>query len=182
MNMILWVFLALAFGLMAFLTIQEDLPPELSFLKGNGTGVVEQTPGQAQTVRQLEGWTITQQGPVLEATRKLSGELVVGGTTYDVPTFGVLCNAGKPDARFDTRMVTTGVKTTSVAIDGKPSEWAKGGANNVFPPNATEFVRYAAQQKTVALTFSYRDLGKQTVQLDASQLAQLLASFPQSCQ
>ncbi|KWT98289.1 MULTISPECIES: hypothetical protein [unclassified Variovorax] len=180
MNAILWIFVALAFGLMAFVSIQDKVPEELAFLKSGG-GIVEGPLPEQLKEEQLDGWTIRQQGPVLEATRRATGDMVVNGTSYDVPSFGLLCNAGAPDARIDSRMATTGVKTTPVEVDGKAAEWQKGSGLNIFPPNPVEFTRYLASKPSVSLTLSFRDLGKQTVVFDTHQLKQLLRGFPQSC-
>jgi hypothetical protein len=180
MNAVIWIFVALAFGLMAFVSIQDEVPDELAFLKSSGPAI-EASAAEQLKEEQLEGWTIRQQGPVLEATRRASGDLVVNGTTYDVPSFGLLCNAGAPDARVDSRMPTTGVKTTPVEVDGKEAQWLKGSDLNIFPPNPVEFTRYLASKPSVSLTLSFRDLGKQTVAFDTHQLKQLLRGFPQSC-
>ena len=180
-NKVLWVFLAFAFGIMLFVSIQDKLPNELSFLKNDSTPAATQPAAAQPKVSNLAGWTVRQQGPALEATRRFSGELTVGGTAYDVPELGILCNAGKLDARIDTRMPTTGARVTRIALDGHAQDWDKGGGTNIFPQSAADLVHYLAARPSVSVTLSYKDLGNQTTSLDTQAMRQLLAAFPASC-
>lgn len=187
MMKVLWVFIAFAFGLMLFVSIQDKLPDELSFLKGTPGAVTvpaASSPGAAGAAKTgvVEGWTLHQQGSAIEATRRFSGELAVSGTTYDVPEIGVLCNNGKLDARIDSRLGTTGVKTTRVVVDGEASEWDKGHGSNVFPRDAVAFVHSLLKRDSAAVTVSYVELGAQTSSLDTRGLKKVLELFPAGCQ
>jgi hypothetical protein len=182
MNTILWVFLAFAAGLMLFVSIQDDIPDELSFLK-NKSGVVQHNSTTvAPTVTQYGGWTVRQAGAVVEMTRRLSGRIEVNGTAYDTPEIGILCNNGMLDLRLDTRMPTTGTRTTPVGISGlSVAEWDKSATKNIFPKEPRPVLQALLSQKSVAVTVSYASLGRFTTQLDTSELPQLVASLPQNC-
>ena len=98
-----------------------------------------------------------------------------------MPELGILCNAGKLDARIDTRMPTTGARVTRIALDGHAQDWDKGGGTNIFPQSAADLVHYLAARPSVSVTLSYKDLGNQTTSLDTQAMRQLLAAFPASC-
>jgi hypothetical protein len=182
MNKVLWIFLAFAFGIMLFVSIQDKLPNELGFLKSDGTTAAVIPAASQPKVSSLAGWTVRQQGTALEAMRRFAGDLKVGGTPYDVPELGILCNAGKLDARIDSRLSTTGARTTRVLIDGQAQQWDKGQGANLFPGSAVDFVRYLESRASVNVTLSYVDLGNQTTVLETKDLSRLMAAFPPSCQ
>ncbi|MNR71680.1 hypothetical protein D3C71_23120 [compost metagenome] len=178
----LFIFLALAFGLMAFVSMQDDIPEELGFLKSAASSVTQpkgHPPPSALT--RLEGWTIVQSGPVIEATRQFSGEIVVKGVRYDVPTLGVLCNAGKLDARIEARHQLAAGEPLQVSLDGAQQTWARGGGTNVFPPAPVEFVRYLSGKPKVSVSLPFADFGRQTVTVDTSLLKDVLRALPASC-
>ncbi|KWU17849.1 hypothetical protein [Burkholderia cenocepacia] len=183
MNKVLWIFIAFAFGIMLFVSIQDKLPPELAILKNDGAVPAATVPASGQVkVQSLAGWTVRQQGTALEATRRFSGDLKVGSSSYDVPQLGILCNAGKLDARIDSRLPTTGARATRVVIDGQTQQWDKGQGTNLFPSSAVDFVRYLESRERVSITLSYLDLGTQSTTLDTKDMRQLIAAFPPTCQ
>lgn len=181
MNAALWIFLAGAFGLMLFVSIQDEIPKELEFLRAGPPPVYAEDAALKKTTVQLEGWTVSHVGQVYEATKRMSGEIVANGTSYDVPTVGLLCNAGVLDARVDTRMTTTGTKTTKVLMGDKPSNWPKGTGNNVFPVDAKAFLEHVKTGPTAKFSFSYVDLGLQPVTLNTEAMSKVLELFPATC-
>ena len=186
MNTILWVFIALAGAIILFTSIQDELPEELGFLKNKGTTtLVAEAPKRGPTgatVSEYQGWTIRTTGTAVEFVRPFTGSIVVNGTPYDAPEFGLLCDKGKLDMRIDTRMTTTGRKTTMVDIGGMGKvEWEKSASKNIFPKDARKVLTHLYTVNPAQFKISYAELGAYTVQLDTSALALLLQNMPASC-
>jgi hypothetical protein len=168
-------------------SIQDKMPDELGFLRKGTvpTGASAAVPGGARgpvSVRSINGWTLRQQGTNVELTRKFTGEINAGGTTYDVPEVGILCNQGKLDARIDTRMNTTGTRTTRVGLDGTSSDWDKSPSTNIFPRDPKALLQHLKADATAQVTLSFVDIGAQTVSLDTKGLSGALQYFPAACQ
>lgn len=185
MNAVLWIFIALVFGLMLFVSIQEELPPELAFLKN--TAVTTGAPAEAGSPQaqnfNYEGWQVRQSGVTIELVKPLEGRLERDGVVFDTPELGILCHDGKLDLRLDTRLAVTGAKTTPVRFHDVDSPWTKGLNRNIFPADPTTTVRkLAAAQGSVAVTLSYVELGNQTTTLNLRGLPQLMERLPRSCQ
>lgn len=186
MNTFLWIFIALAFGLLLFTSVQDKVPEELSFLRANGGNVATLGENQSGDVRRsfsYEGWSVRQEGPTIEFTKPFSGEIDVNGTRYDTPVLGILCHQGKLDVRVDTRMATTGTKTTQVTLSaGGRQTWAKGTDTNVFPSDPSGFVAGLAKaMRPLEMTVSYAELGNHTVTVNGQGLLPLVQQLPQGC-
>ncbi len=178
MNAILWIFVALAFGLMLFVSISDDIPDELGFLKAK---VVETQPG-AKSTTQYKGWTIKQGGGAAEFSRQLDGQIQGNTVTGPAPEIGILCAAGKLDMRIDARKLTTGVRTTAVELSGLGRlEWQKGTDRNVFPPDARAALGAILSQPTSTVTLSYVEAGLQRFTLNTDGLKPLVDQLPASC-
>jgi len=187
MHTALWVFIAAAIGLMLFSTLQEDLPNELSFLKMPENAVVV-TPGGGATgpaVRTSlhQGWEVQQTGNTLSASRAFRGVLEVNGQVYDTPQLGVLCHEDKLSVRIDSRMATTGMAKTPVALGTAEQDWDKGAAGmNVLAPNPSQVLALLLKaQEPVGVTLSYRELGKQTAYVDTTGLQDIAAAMRPGC-
>lgn len=180
MNTILWVFISLAAGVMLFAGLQENLPPELSFLKSTGETA---SPVTGKSVTRSGPWTITQAGSAIEFSSRLTGRIEVNGTANDTPEIGILCNEGKLDLRLDTRMATTGTRSTPISVSGLgESDWDKSATKNIFPRDPHQLLRLFAAGTPVSLTISYATLGKFTLQVETTDLPKLIARLPVSCQ
>ncbi len=188
MNAVLWIFIAMAFGLMLFVSIQDELPPELEFLKqsspaserGTTTGAAQQNSASTKTFA-YEGWSVRQTGATIEMVKPLEGKLEISGTQFDNPELGILCHAGKLDLRIDTRLAVNGTKTTQVSLGGETSSWSKGTGRNIFPESPRQQLALLAGGRPVEVVISFVDLGKQRLRLDPRGLAQLQAQLPASC-
>ncbi len=181
MNTILWIFVALAFGLMLFVSLSEDIPDELGFLKAK---VVETqpVPGGAKSVTQYKGWTIKQGGGAAEFSRSLDGQIQGNTVSGPAPEIGILCAAGKLDMRIDARRTTTGARTTPVELSGLGLlEWQKGTDRNVFPPDARAALGAVLSQAAPAVTLSYAEAGLQRFTLNIEGLKPLVDQLPASC-
>lgn len=188
MNAVLWIFLAFAAAILLFSTIQDELPDELGFLKNKGTvmtGAARQDgrAGEPARVTQYQGWTIRTTSSAVEFVRPLSASIVVNGTPYDAPEFGLLCDNGRLDMRLDTRTNTTGTKTTPVTVTGLGAQqWDKSASKNIFPKDARTLLRHLQSTNAVQFRISYVELGVQTVSLDTSALPALVQTLPAPCQ
>lgn len=188
MNTILWVFIALAGAFILFANLQDQLPDELGFLKNKGT-TTQVAPSGAQqpappgvVISEYQGWTIRKTASAVEFVRPMAGAIMVNGTPYDAPEFGLLCDNGKLDMRIDTRMATTGIKSTPVVISGLGSQqWDKSSSKNIFPKDSRKMLAHLYTATPVEFKFSYVELGIQKAQLDTSALPQLLQALPATC-
>ena len=187
MHAVLWIFIAAAMGLMLFSTLQENLPDELSFLK---TTSVETSPPEADPslvaktgITTLEKWTMRRAGDTIELVQRMSGQIEAGGVVYDNPEIGILCHKGRLDVRIDARHATTGTRTTPVEVKpGSSMVWTKGTAKNVFPADPKSLVSTLAKSTgPVKFSFSYIELGNQTVELAPKGLKALLGTLPTTC-
>lgn len=188
MMAVLWIAIAAAFGLLMFTSLQDSLPDELSILKNKGGSASIQKLGATTTGAERKnfnylGWTVRQEGPTVELTKKLNGTIEAGGTVYDNPEIGFLCHLGKLDVRIDTRNAVTGVKTTPLSVsNGAQQNWSKGTGMNIFPDNPQAFAADMAKAlKPVEFKFSFVELGAQTVKLNGEGLFALLKQLPPGC-
>lgn len=182
MNTVLWVFIALAFGVILFTGLQDDLPEELSFLK-NKSGVTTQgTVPLGTKVSSYQGWTIRQTSTAVELVKPLQAKIEVNGSAYVNPEFGYLCNAGKLDMRIDTHSSTTGTRMTPVSVAGVGrQEWDKSKSANIFPKDPHALLKVLTSTPSVEFTLSYAELGLQRVTLDTQGLDALIKDLPPSC-
>lgn len=186
MNTFLWVFIALAGAVIIFTSIQDELPDELGFLKNKGTTTLvapaTKRDATGAAVTEYQGWSIRSTATAVEFVRPFTGSIVVNGTPYDMPEFGLLCDKGRLDMRIDTRMTTTGRKTTPVDIQGLGTvEWDKSVSKNIFPKDARKVLTHLYTVSPAQFKISYAELGAFTIQLDTSALAVLLQNMPASC-
>jgi len=188
MNTILWVFIALAGAFILFANLQDQLPDELDFLKNKGT-TTQVAPSGAQqpavpgvVISEYQGWTIRKTASTVEFVRPMSASIMVNGTPYAAPEFGLLCDNGKLDMRIDTRMTTTGLKSTPVVVSGLGSQqWDKSSTKNIFPKDSRKMLAHLYTATPIDFKFSYAELGVQKAQLDTSALSQLLQALPTTC-
>jgi hypothetical protein len=173
MHAVLWIFLAFAFALMLFSSIQDDLPKELSFLKG----------GKSSASQTYEGWTIRQAGSAVEYSRLLQFSPAPDNISFKMPELGILCNNGVLDLRIDTKQKTTGAKATSVAINGIPYEWDKGTGTNIFPKLPKEALASLVAANPSQVVLSYAQTGLQPTLVEGMPaLSTLIKQLPSSCQ
>jgi len=186
MNTLLWVFIALAGAFILFASLQDQLPDELGFLKNKeattlaAPGAPKAVPGVS--ISEYQGWTIRTTPSAVEFVRPMSAAIVVNGTPYAPPEFGLLCDNGKLDMRIDTRMKTTGLKSTPVVVSGLGSQpWDKSSSYNIFPKDSQKMLKHLYTATPIEFKFSYSEIGVQTAQLDTSALPQLLQALPETC-
>lgn len=182
MHAFIWIFLAIAMALMLFSSIQPDLPDELSFLKGTmEVDVVPEQPG-LQQFKHL-GWLVQESPGVTSLTKAFQGPLVVNGTSYEAPELGVLCYQGTLNVRIDSKVATTGTKTSVVTFAGRKESWDKGAAGmNLLAPQPLESLKaLVAEMPRGAASLSYRDLGAQHVGVDTTGLSELVARMAPTC-
>lgn len=184
MNTVLWIFVAIAGGLLLFTSIQDELPTELAFLKGSPVDASAPAAQGSipQGMSQYQGWNIRNVNGAIELTRALQSNIVVNGVVYDSPEFGLLCNKGKLDMRLDTKAQTTGRKTTVVAVGAQaPQPWDKSASFNIFPKKSTALLELLRTGQPLEFKISYAELGLQAARLDASALPSLLQAMPVAC-
>lgn len=180
MNAVLWIFLAIAGGIMLFSALQEDLPEELAILKGDAPAEKVKFDKKEFTYK---GWNVRQQDYTIELTRTMDGELSGVAGTFKPPVLGVLCHEGKLDMRIDTGYALTGTKTTQVRVNGDRQVWVKGQGTNVFPPKPKTLLNDIVTKETpLSVNLSYVDLGSNSFTLDAEGLKELKPQLPKSCQ
>ncbi|MCC5610897.1 hypothetical protein LC612_30150 [Nostoc sp. CHAB 5834] len=178
MNAFLWIFIAVALGLMLFASIQDSLPDELSFLKGEE---VATAPGGADGTRSIyEGWQVRQVGDTVELVKGFRGRLEINGVQHDAPEIGILCSKGKLDLRIDTRIPVTAPVT--VAINEVESSWTKGSGNNILPSDPYDIMKQLSYAGANAkFTLNYKNGGPKTVNLVPTGLSALVAQLPPTC-
>jgi hypothetical protein len=173
MHAALWIFIAFAFALMLFSSIQEDLPKELSFLKG----------GKTNANVTYEGWTIRQANSAVEYSRLLQFSPAPDNVSYKMPEIGVLCNNGVLDLRIDAKQKTTGAAATSVTINGIAYDWDKGTGSNIFPKQPKVALKAILQGNPSQVVLSYAQTGLQPTLVEGiPALAMLVKQLPVSCQ
>lgn len=175
------IFVVLAFALLLFSSLQDDIPDELSFLRSKPTGAVV-APNTAKVVT-YKGWKATQVGSAVELVKAFNGTIAVGAIMYPAPEIGVLCYDNKLDIRVNTKSPTTGTTTSEVAVGTDAAQaWGKGAGNNLFPPQPDQFLRALVEAKTgLTLNVSYRTLGVHASTLDTTGLAELVQQLPPNC-
>lgn len=171
---------------MLFTSLLDSVPPELAFLKSGTTSTTPSKQSATAASRKnytYGGWRIRQEGLTVELTHSFAGKLEVNGNRYDLPELGILCNKGKLDVRVDTRNAVTGLDTTPVTVFGiNDKAWSKGAGKNIFPADSSQLTSGLARATgPVDFTFSFVELGSQTLQLDAAGLRALLEQLPPGC-
>ena len=190
LNLILWIFLAFAFGLILFFSIQDKIPDELYFLKNQGSARTSAAsasePGQRGG--EYEGWSVRQVGAVVEITkslRKVGTEPKSNGVdiSHRNPTLGILCDNGRLDVRVDAAGPTTGRTQTAVGMSIQlQRDWDKGQGTNIFPKDPHALLRGLQTQPVVAFELSYIDAGAVKVAVETKGLAELVQRLPATCQ
>lgn len=180
------IFLAFAFGLFAFATLQDkELPPELEFLLSKTGGVgTSLEPGSFSETKLDSGWLLRTQGESIELSKRMANEIVVGESRYDAPVVGILCQSPRIDARIDTRILTQGGTHTPVSINnGAPSQWVKGSGTNIFPLDAYSFIRELANASggSMLFTFQVEGVGPVSTTLEVSSLNASLNYLSSGC-
>lgn len=185
LNTILWIFLAFAFGLILFFSIQDRIPDELSFLKGTEPEKTFRTPdGSVMKVQEYQGWSIRSSQSTVELVKKMFGE-GTPDTRGGVPAgqeIGILCNAGKLDMRLDVRGPTTGVRSTPVVVDGLGEMmFDKGTGTNIFPQDPLRLLQRLNRGDSVRFVVEYSVRGTVALTLDSKGLGELTQQLPASC-
>lgn len=183
MNTALWVFIALAFGLLLFTSLQGDIPDELSWLRmepAGSTAPAASTPGAGSLT--YEGWSVKYAPETLEIIKTVGQPVQAGNTLLQPPELGILCHQGKLDIRLKTRNATTGIQTTPVVFGDVEAAWEKGKANNSFPPNPQALLQ-DLQRATgpIRVVVSLKDHGNQQFVLDTRGASELISRFPVAC-
>ena len=165
----IFVFIAIAFGLMLFASLQDKIPDELAFLKDKP---VPKTVAGAK-VQQYKGWTIAETSSAVEISRYAESNKVL---------VGVLCHDNTLEARVEAADVTTGTTSSEVSINGLPSQqWAKGSGNNLFPGSAADLVSSMLQAPTLVVQISYKTTGLQKATFATDGLKELIGQLPAGC-
>lgn len=185
MHTFVWVFFAIAFALMMFSSVQDQIPDELSFLKGSPTfgAPAAPAPGTQQFVHQ--GWRVVESPGTTELVKSFKGPITVNGQAYDAPELGILCFQNVLNIRLDSRSPTTGTKNTPVSFGGLEQHWDKGATGtNLLAADPRAVLRglLGGAQGANQATLSYRDLGQQASALDTTGLPELVARMGQGCQ
>jgi hypothetical protein len=188
MNAVLWIALALAFGLLMFTSLQSSLPDELNMFKSQGgdNGVEmlgTTTTGAERRNFNYLGWNVRQEGPTVELTRKFSGLIQAKGAVYDNPEIGFLCHLNKLDVRINTRNAVMGTRITPLTVSaGSMQTWSKGTDMNIFPGSPKTFAGdMAKSMRPVDFKFTFSELGAHTVTLKVEGLSVLLKKLPSGC-
>lgn len=166
MNTVLWVFIALAFGLMLFVSLQDDIPQELSALKTQ--------PDQAQNYTAYEGWRAVVQGQTVEMRKR-----------FDKPTTALvafLCTPKGLDARMELTARVPPVENLWVWVNKEqPQAWERGAGKNIFPPAPKLFAQQlTAQVGTIKVTIQAGKFNKEIL-VDTRGLREMLAQLPPQC-
>lgn len=181
MNTILWIFIAVAFGLMLFVSIQGEIPDEISFLKADpahsATPVLKDGSYSIDNVVVRVGG----QGAIVEVTAPFDTPLMSNGAAVGTPSLSLLCNAGALDVKVDTALATTGVNSSKVKFNGYSNSWQKGEGFAIFPPNPDQIKGFVKYRDSLIATFSYTDLGLQEVTLNTASLKNALTAAPTPC-
>jgi hypothetical protein len=185
MHTFIWVFFAIGFALMLFSSIQDDIPDELSFLKGTPSfGVPAALPPGAQQFTHL-GWRVTESPGTAEIVRSFNGPITVNGQSFEAPELGLLCYQGVLSVRIDTRLPTTGIRNSPVGFANTNQMWDKGATGTnllAVDPRATLRGLLSGAKGAAALTLSYRDLGAQSAEIDLTGIGELAARMGPGCQ
>lgn len=171
MNAALWIFLALAFGFMLFVSLQDHLPEELEFLKGGDQKSfysIELPAADGQY--DIGGWSVSKQGSSYE----LKKQMAPTESSQDfpkMPVVGLLCHQGAWDFRLDTKFNTTGVKKTKISFNESLGfNFERGLGTTVFPFNpkivVEKFYKINNIDNKMIVKISYVDFGEKTFFLE----------------
>jgi len=165
MNAVLWIFLALAFGLMLFVGLQENLPEELEVLRGEPV---------AEGYKAVNGWEPRQEKGYIEVKRKFFAP--------DVMVVGVLCTPQGLDLRIEPDRRIPPVATATVFLgNAAAQEWQRTAGSNLLPPDPRAVLRYALAQPQVQRITVKVGGNQRDTDVDFRGLADVIAQLPAHC-
>lgn len=174
MNAILWIFIALSFGIMLFVSIQPEIPDELSVLKG--------TPAKSAPSKLNDGMYMVNNNVKLTVVN--SEDLVELSfpveTSELISNISLLCHKGELDAKVTTIAQTTGTTVTSVKVNSVIEKWNKGNDSVIFPHSPAKFSRDLLRQDPLELRLSQLD-GIKEEKIDVSPMTAAIKSVPTKC-
>ena len=175
MNTVLWIFIALAFGFMLFVSLQPKMPEGLSWLKNMGAQDSEQY-RIADGTYEVEGWRIVKQGNAVELTKGLKS--VSGDYGKVLPLLGVMCS-GSPvtSMRIDPFQQLPAGRRSDVAnvkVGGLSSQlnWYLTTSTNVMATPAADAVALLKSSASVQFRIQYNS-GPVMVELDSSSFSKV---------
>lgn len=166
MNTVLWVFFALAFGLMLFVSLQDEIPQELTALKTQ--------PDQAQGYTSYEGWRAVVQGDTVEVRKRFEKPVTV--------FVGFLCTPKGLDARLELTARVPPVENLMVGVaKEQPQAWERGTGKNIFPPAPKLFAQQLISRAgDVKVTIQAGNFNKEVL-IDSRGLREMLSQLPAHC-
>lgn len=184
MHAFLWAFVTIGFALMLFSSIQDEIPEELSFLKNTPSqeNLARLPAGSQQFTHQ--GWRVVESLGTTEVVKAFKGPLVVNGQSFEAPDLGLLCYQNSLSVRIDSRLPTTGLKTSPVEFLNTKQLWDKGASGSNLlsvDPMVTLRGLLSGAKDASTVTLSYRDLGRQTTTLDLTGLVELVSRMGPGC-
>lgn len=171
MNAVLWIFIALSFGFMLFVSLQDHVPDELSFLKGGDEKVFYTiNMPSADGEYTIGNWTVYKQGTSYELKKNVTAT----ESSKDVPAMpqiGILCHQGSWDFRIDTKFATTGVKKTKISFNESLGfNFERGVGTTVFPVDprkvVEKFYKSNNLDNKMIVKISYVDFGEKSFFLE----------------
>jgi hypothetical protein len=174
MNKVLWIFIAFAFGLLLFTSIQDDLPDELGFLKSKQPAARNI---EGAVTYQHEGWFIQQIGQTSEMSKPLRSPAPgVEGSLF------LLCHNGQWQARINLSVPTPGKSFSSIEIGGAAERWAKGADNNLISPNPQALASSFSQDgQPLSLTIPTVSAGKVNFEFHPKGFSDIVARLSLAC-
>jgi hypothetical protein len=175
MNTVLWIFIALAFGFMLFVSLQPQMPEGLSWLKNMGADASEQY-RIADGAYEVEGWKIVKQGTAVELTKSFSS--VSGDYGKALPLLGIMCSGSSiTNIRIDPFLQLPPGRRPDLAqvqVGGLSSQmnWYKTQGNNVVASPGADLVGLLKSSAQVQFRIQY-PAGPVMVAIDSSKFAQV---------
>lgn len=177
MNAVLWIFIAIAFGLMLFSSIQDDIPEELSVLRDDSVPVKVPKDGKKST---YEGWTIVQSPAgveLLKMTRPTQN--AKGGSS---PYIGILCSGNAVSLRIDAKRQLDSASGLAVHFNGGATAWHPAQGANIVAGDPKGLIRFLVDSKDpVSVSLKFSKGGLQTYSFNPKGLEPLYNQLPQGC-
>jgi hypothetical protein len=184
----LWILfsaIALLVGISMFSKVQQDLPPELEFLKGkpeshhvlNGGEGAESNLSSISLDGPATGWTFQTDGQTSEASKDFDQHIAgPGGQAYDKPAFAITCYQGHLYARVSTRIKAAGSPAISFDVKGLPA-WSEAPNQNWYSTDAGKTLSTLKARGSVSVRIAFEEVGTQQFTFNTNGLTAIIAKM-----
>ena len=184
MNKVLWIFIAFAFGLMFFASLQDDLPDELAFLKSKGAlagsrELPAQTAALANGHYQMGAWVLRKENSAVELIKAFAA--APGSPVGTSAQLGILCANGQLGVRIDAGGALRPRCTVKLDITGLGNQaFTRGPGSNLIAKSPGKIKAHLASTGFLAVSLPLERTDVNVV-LDGAGLGSLLDLLPETC-